>query len=139
MTIEILSPVQLDASVMNADRRQAVAEALIALMRRGHPQTASDLQAIMIGFTEEDMYIQRYNWRFAFTFRQENRFAVVSTGRMSLGAVGNSELAEIRLRKMATKNIGLLYFRLPPSDNPRSVLYRNVGGIRELDYMGEEF
>jgi hypothetical protein len=44
-----------------------------------------------------------------------------------------------RLRKMVTKNVGVLYFHLPQSDDPRSVLYRNVGGIRDLDYMGEEF
>lgn len=56
ISIEILRPVQLDSSVMNADRQQAVAESLIAQMRRGHPRTASDPQAIMIGFTEEDMY-----------------------------------------------------------------------------------
>jgi hypothetical protein len=43
------------------------------------------------------------------------------------------------LRKMVTKNIGVLYYHLPQSNNPQSVLYQNVGGISELDYMGEEF
>jgi len=37
------------------------------------------------------------------------------------------------------KNIGVLYFHLPQSNDPRSVLYKSVGGISELDLMGEEF
>ena len=40
---------------------------------------------------------------------------------------------------MVTKSIGILYYGLRPSDDPRSVLYKSVGGISELDYMGEEF
>ncbi len=44
-----------------------------------------------------------------------------------------------RMRKVVTKCVGVLYYHLAQSDDPQSVLYRNVGGIRELDYMGEEF
>ncbi len=40
---------------------------------------------------------------------------------------------------MLTKNIGVHYYHLAQRDDPRSVLYRHVGGVRELDYMGEEF
>jgi hypothetical protein len=40
---------------------------------------------------------------------------------------------------MVTKNIGLLYFGLPVSGDPHSVLYGNVGGIDDLDRMGEDF
>jgi hypothetical protein len=40
---------------------------------------------------------------------------------------------------MVTKNIGIMYFKLQQSDDPRSVLYKNIGGISELDAMGEEF
>lgn len=51
----------------------------------------------------------------------------------------NEEQILMRLRKMVTKNVGVLYFHLRQSDDPRSVLYRNVGGIQDLDYMGEDF
>lgn len=40
---------------------------------------------------------------------------------------------------MLTKSIGILYFNLKPTDNPRSVLYSNVLGLEELDAMGEDF
>jgi len=40
---------------------------------------------------------------------------------------------------MVTKNIGIMYFGLPASDNPRSVLFRNILGVDDLDRMTEEF
>jgi hypothetical protein len=49
------------------------------------------------------------------------------------------ELILSRIRKIVTKNVGVLYYKLGPSDNPRSVLYRNIGGLRELDNMSEDF
>jgi hypothetical protein len=55
------------------------------------------------------------------------------------GPMISEEKAKARLRKMVTKNIGILYYRLPQSNDPRSVLYKNVGGVSELDNMGEEF
>jgi hypothetical protein len=44
-----------------------------------------------------------------------------------------------RLRKMIGKNIGVLFYRLPLSNNPRSMLYASVGGPQELDTMLEEY
>lgn len=44
-----------------------------------------------------------------------------------------------RLRKMVAKNIGIMYFGMSASDNPRSVLFRNVLGVDDLDRMTEEF
>ena len=46
---------------------------------------------------------------------------------------------EIRLRKMVTKDIGILYYGLPQSSNPHSVLYNRILGIEELDAVGEQF
>ena len=40
---------------------------------------------------------------------------------------------------MIVKNIGIMYFGLPASDNPRSALFRNVLGVDHLDRMTEEF
>jgi len=47
--------------------------------------------------------------------------------------------ANIRLRKVVTKDIGIFYYGLSQSDNPRSVLYNGILGIQELDAVGEEF
>ena len=142
LTIEELPAIALDPGVIDNSRKQLVAEELIGMMKRKYPNLATDPNAILIGFTQEDMYIRKYTWRFSFTWRQEDKFAVVSIARMdpiNLGQPANDALLLTRLRKMATKNIGVLYYRKPQNDNPRSVLYSQVGGVEELDNMGEEF
>jgi predicted Zn-dependent protease len=142
LRIQILPNVPLTAAAINPDRKQLIAERAIELMKQANPQLQTDPQAILIGLTKADMYIARYNWRFSFSFREQGKYAVVSTGRMDFPVVkkpASQALVMSRLRKMVTKNVGILYFHLPQSDNPRSVLYRNVDGIRELDYMSEDF
>jgi predicted Zn-dependent protease len=140
LSIETLPSLPLDSSVVNPERKQLIAEAVIDLMKNGNPSLVADRQAILIGLTTEDMYIQKYDWRFSFSWRQEGRYAVVSNARMNLGASSISEeKLNSRLRKMVTKNIGIMYYGLQQSNDPRSVLYKDIGGISELDYMGEDF
>jgi predicted Zn-dependent protease len=141
LTIETLHGVRLNSSVRDAERRQLIAEEIIALMKSAYPHLAKDPQAILIGLTVEDMYIARYDWQYTFSWRQDKKYAVVSDARMNLfgSPFFTEERIKNRLRKMVTKNIGILYYRLPVSDNPASVLYKNVGGVSELDRMGEEF
>jgi predicted Zn-dependent protease len=140
LSIETLPNLTLNSSIVDTDRQQLIAEAVIALMKSAHPDLTNTPEAIMIGLTTEDMYIAQYNWQFSFGWRQEGKYAIVSNARMNLGGpMISDEKVKDRLRKMVTKNIGILYYRLPQSNDPRSVLYKNVGGISELDYMGEEF
>lgn len=142
LEVEILPSVPLPPAIMNPERRQLIAEQAVEIMKRANPQLKNDPNAILIGLTNRDMYIAKYDWQFSFSWRAEGKYAVVSSGRMHLpngGREVTEELILTRLRKMVTKNVGILYYRLAPNDNPRSVLYRNVGGIQELDNMGEEF
>lgn len=140
LRIEVLSTVRLDSRSFDSQRRQIVAEEAIRRMAESQSILAADPEAILIGLTSKDMFIRKKTWGFAFSYREQGRFAVVSSGRMHIGlAKGEHERFESRVRKMVTKNIGLLHYRLAPSPDPRSVLYRNVLGIEELDAMGEEF
>jgi hypothetical protein len=128
--VETLPNLPLKFSVVDTARQQLIAEALITLMKSAYPDLTNNPEAIMIGLTTEDMSIAQYSWQFTFSWRQEGKYAVVSNGRMSLGApLISEEQVTARLRKMVTKNIGILYYRLPQSNDPRSVLYKNVGGI----------
>ena len=142
LEIETLPSVPLSEVAVNQKRDQLIAEQVVAIMKRANPQITNDPDAIMIGLATQDMYVNQKGWRFAFSWRDEGRYAVVSSARMYL-PLGRWKITEKlmvkRLRKMVTKNVGILYYHLPPNDNPRSVLYRNVGGIRELDYMREDF
>jgi predicted Zn-dependent protease len=112
-------------------------------VRAALPKLSKDPKVILIGFTSDDMYPLSMNWNFAFGWRVEtSRTAVVSTARMDLHYPGEPSaipLPETRLRKMVTKDIGILYYGLPESNNPRSVLYGRILGIEELDTMSEEF
>lgn len=142
LTVEILPLLQLDNAAMDQNRRQLVAEELIALMRRSFTKQAAEPGAIIIGITPYDMYIREKTWQFAFSLRQAGRFAVVSSARMnpvSFKLPVNDALMSARVRKMVTKNIGIMYYKLPQNDNPKSVLYRSILGLEELDRAGEDF
>jgi predicted Zn-dependent protease len=141
--IQTLAAIPIDPSAIDPRRQQLVAERLITSVRNAFPRLANDANAILIGFTLTDMYPASMNWRFAFGWRIANaRTAVVSTARMDLhypGEPSDVALPEIRLRKVVTKDIGILYYGLPQSNNPRSVLYGKILGIEELDRVSEEF
>lgn len=134
--------VPLALSVMDKRRQQLVAEEVIELMKLRYPELAADPNAILIGLTDEDMYIRDKTWRFAYSYRIDGRFAVVSSARMNpvnLGESANNALFDSRMRKMVLKNIGLLYYLLPANSDPKSVLYNDVRGVEDLDRMGEDF
>jgi len=122
-------------------------------MKHRDPAHANNPESILIGMTEEDMYIRGKAWRFAFSYREEGRFAVVSSARMSLPSTSELQAAtplgdprtykspqfHSRLRKMLSKNIGIMPYQLSMNDDPQSVLYRSIMGIDELDTVGEDF
>jgi YD repeat-containing protein len=141
LEVTVLPPLALDPADFDSRRRQYVAERVIASMHRSVPEIASDPQAIVIGVMEQDMYIAKYNWNFAFTLRADQRVAVVSSARMQASDNGldDPDLLISRVRKMVTKNIGLMVYGLPLSNDATSVLYRNVGGVEDLDAMHEQF
>ena len=143
ISVRILGPLTLEESVVDNRRRQLIAEPLIDLMKRGYPAEAADPAAVLVGVTTHDLYIAGHTiWRFAFSLRQEDRFAVVSTARMdnaTLGGRPDPQLLETRLRKMVTKNLGIMYFGLQQSKSRRSVLYGPILGVDDLDSIGEDF
>jgi hypothetical protein len=44
-----------------------------------------------------------------------------------------------RLRKMVTKEIGVLYYSKLPNADPKSVLFNGILGLEELDQVREYF
>lgn len=120
-------------------RRQVNAVAVL----EGLQERYRSPKAVAIAITTEDMYIPGFRWRYAFSYRRGGRLAVVSTARMDRGCLGlfaaTGERRLSRLRKMVGKNIGVLYYGLPLTADPRSLLYANIGGPQELDAMSERF
>lgn len=139
----VLTPVPITWQEVDLERGQAVAEALQASMLAANSELASDAEALLIGLTEVDMYVGEVpEWRYAFANRTGGRFTVISAARMNpfnYGLDPDPELLHSRVQKMITKTIGLLHFWLPLSDNPRSVLYRSILSLEDLDYVTEDF
>jgi len=50
----------------------------------------------------------------------------------------DSDWQETRLRKMVTKDIGVLYYHLPLSSHCQSPVFGWIGGSQQLDFIGED-
>ena len=141
LDVHISEPLHLPPSTFNSSREQYIAEFVLAETKDRLFSSSSSDHIIPIIFTNQDMYIQKYNWRYAFSFRQ-NGMAVISTARMDSGLLNlwtvSKETQISRLRKMVTKNIGVLYYHLPFSDHCQSAMYGHVGGPQELDLMSDQ-
>ena len=143
LEISVLRSAPIDDSVRDSARQQLIAEKLLASLRASFPNYANDRKAILIGFTSEDLYPASQNWQFCFGWRDAtSRTAVVSTARLNLrrdSAPFAADMSLGRLRKVVTKDLGILYYGLPQNGNPKSVMYEFVVGIDDLDQIGEEF
>jgi tetratricopeptide (TPR) repeat protein len=137
-----LPAIPLELSTFDARRHQLIAEDVIELIKLRYPKLAQDPAAILIGLTEKDMYVREKTWQYAFSWRVDSRFAVVSSARMypvNLGQPASAKLLNTRVRKMLMKDIGILYYRMPTNNDPKSVLYNGIDGPEALDNVGEEF
>jgi predicted Zn-dependent protease len=129
----------LPNDAIDRDRGQLDSNVLMSQLERAHPDPSS----VVIGLTAADMFIRDVDWRYAFSNRRAPRLAVVSPFRMDRGCFGiplaNDDTRMARLRKMVGKNIGVLFYKLPLSNHPRSMMYADIGGPQELDTIREEF
>jgi len=139
---QLLTPMQLDSRDYDSRRNQFVAELLIRRMQEKYPAEAGNPKNIMIGITDSDIYTLGESWLFCFGLRADAHLAVVSAARLNVHYRGQSWFgtsSEARLRKVVTKDLGLLYFGRSPSNDPRSVLYNHILGVQELDEASEDF
>jgi predicted Zn-dependent protease len=140
---EVLSPIEPSGSDVDVNRRQLIAEALIESLKRAYSERLKNPNAILIGITSADMYPRGENWRFCFGWRvPEERIAVVSVARMNLhyeGEPAGQANMTTRMRKVITKDIGIMGFGMPTNHNLRSVLFDGILGIEELDQVSEDF
>src|SRR5205814_1213621 len=115
------------------------AEDLIRTMKAAWPALASNPRAVVIGIVEEDVFIRKLDWDYAFNYREGN-FGIIGTVRLRPPFAGSSnEVLAMRTRKLITKNIGLLAYHLPLSSDPTSVLYGSIQSVQDLDLVREEF
>jgi predicted Zn-dependent protease len=137
LLVEILPELVPDRSAWTDDRGQWSGEGLAEQVRH----VIGNDDGVVIAVTGEDMYLRTVNWRFAFGLRAGNRVAVVSYARMDPRFFGGPEamnLLQRRLRRMVTKDLGLMLYGLSASADPASPIYRDIGGLQELDAMQDD-
>lgn len=137
LRITVLPELPVPVDAFDADRGQLIGERLLDALASTEA-ARQDPHATVIGLTSLDIYTLGEDWNYAYSLRRD-RFAVVSTARMGDGWFTDPTRRMQRIRKMVTKNLGVLYYRLPLSDDPGSVLYRSILGPQDLDRASEDF
>jgi len=142
ISITVLTPSPIPDGLADPERGQMDVQDLMDYMASLFPTVSRDPDAILIGVTPVDMYDRTSHYRFLFGARdtEVTRRAVVSSARLNprfFGIDEGEDVAFSRARKLFTKNIGLLYYGLPDSDDPDSPLYNNVLSVADLDEMDE--
>ena len=127
--IKALAPIGSDRLAFDEPRSQMVADRLIQAVRFRHPTLAKNART----------RVGRSPSRCAAAIGDSPSCLYARMDPANLGQRRDDALLRQRLRKMIVKNIGIMYFGLPASDNPRSALFRNVLGVEDLDRMTEEF
>jgi YD repeat-containing protein len=141
ISVQVLEPIPLEPKTLNPARKQRIVEELVELMRRRLPHLAKEKSAFLIGVTDEDVYFRDLDWRFTYTaYDPGKRAGVVSSHRfVPYPLTGNEVLLRARVRKMVSRTIGFVVFKLPRSDDPSSVMYRDLYGSASTDLMSDSF
>jgi len=137
--VKLLPASPLDNQLIDQRRDQLNSDRAVEFLQKKYPGLANDPFAILIGVTSRDMYIPSYNWRYAENMRTGGRLAIVSSARLHppilLDQLNPDWLAS-RLQKLLTKNVVLLYYSLPMSDDDTSLLSGGVLSGLEIDHIG---
>jgi predicted Zn-dependent protease len=138
LTIEVLAPISVPPDALNTERDQLGADRLLEAIRASDVALA-DPEAVIIGLTDQDMYIEDLTWRYAYAARSNNaQHAVISTARFNAYRADEAMQMQ-RLRKMISKNLGFLYYGLGSSQDPGSVMYGQIMGPDDLDAVSEDY
>lgn len=142
LDVAVLTPLAVPAQAADPKRQQADAATLIINFGVVFPEAYADPEAVLIGVTPLDLYDSTSHFRYVFGLKGDTRDpkGIVSTFRMTpefYGSPADPDLLFSRSRKLLTKYIGLLYYDLPPSDDPASPMYNKILGPADLDAMGE--
>ena len=138
LEVHILPALQPPTAAFDESRRQLIAERLIDMLTQTYGKQAQ--AGSVIGITSWDMYIADRPWLFGFSWRHPP-YAVVSYARMDpvrMSGIANPARLQTRLRKMVTRNVGIMMFGVKPNSNRDSLMYQDIMGVDELDRIDED-
>jgi YD repeat-containing protein len=137
--LKLLPAIALDPKLIDAARNQLNTDKWVESLAAKYPEIVRDPASIMIGVTSRDMYIPCCGWSYVENMRNEGRYGMVSSARLhppSPLEKWNPEWLTSRVQKLLTKNLAMLYYDLPLSQDYTSLLSGGVLSGFEIDRMG---
>jgi predicted Zn-dependent protease len=140
--ITVLPTINIPNSAIDVVVRQVNGDDLLKYMREKYPEKSN---SSLIGIVSEDMHPEDPNFCYVFSLREMDYTkgtVIISSARMRpefWGEQSDKKLFHSRLTKMITRNLGIIYYRLPDSKDPESVLYSPIMSIDDLDRVGQGF
>ena len=137
MEVTVLPAAKVGPVSCVPERGQCVAEELEIDMTSAYPEIAKNPASVMIALTDEDIYPRELGWEFTYSLHWA-RIGIVSTRRMDPSFWGDPPNEANRLantRQMLTKYVALMYFHVPESFDPTSIMYTPLtpdGGTDDL-------
>jgi len=145
ITVLIAPPREIRDDVVDDARGQVSTDDLLDDLLLSSGGSLAGPDASFIGVTPVDVYMEeeRFDWVFGArkTATTGVQYGVISTFRMNpefWGEPADDELYRSRVRKMVSRYVGLLYFGLANSEDPRSPLYNRISGLPALDGVSED-
>ena len=136
----MLPAMDLPEEARDSKRNQWIAEMLVEAMAGKFPQIADDEDARIMGVIDDDIYPRSLGWDFTFNYRLANKYAVL-TAHLDPAAFGrrpNAAIRTERLRKIAMKCLGLMYFEFQKSSRPESLMAFEAN-LRSIDEASEHY
>ncbi len=107
------------------------------------PVDSDDPNCIYIAITNDYIYSVHSDDETLYTVALNDKSAVIGTYPLAFAlpesTVETQDLIASRTFKLVKRTIGQLYYKLPPSDNPKSLLRRELKKIKDIDEMDFEF
>ena len=142
LEVFLLPTMPLAREAYDQRRSQYAAEPLIGSIRERLPEVARGPDATVVAVLDDDLFAQALRARYLFAFRGDGHVALVTLKRLAPPAWqfwSRGRVLEARMRKMITKNIGVVAYGLPLSTDPTSVLYGSIDTPEDLDLVRERF
>ena len=140
LSVAVLGPSDVAPYLVAPLRGQIDASELIDSMLRNHGPVWDGAHHTIIGITPVDLYNSDEHLSFIFGSKTtlSDARGIISTFRMdprTYGQPADYNVLLARVRKMATKYVGLLHYGLAENANPSSQMYRAISGVADLDAM----
>lgn len=138
--IKILPQLPLDPIAYNNLRKQYSAEKMLQYGEKAYPEISKKETSYLFILTDADIYTFNENWRFALCIRNARtlRSCIISFARLKIDFPDKRKF-NARAVKLINKNLGILYWKLPASNNPESPMFTPIMGVGDLDKMTEKF